>query len=75
MLMPVGVPLVATILVAAALWLRGTRRWAGIVAWVITGLLACFNLLALASIGMFVVPVTAGLVIACASRSKGREGR
>ena len=73
-LLPVGVPLAATVLVGIALWLRGTRQWAGIAAWVITGLLACFNLLALASIGMFVVPVTAGLVVACASRSGRPKG-
>jgi hypothetical protein len=59
-----GVPLLASVLVGCALWLRSRR---GVVpsAWTLTGLLAGFNLLAMASIGLFVLPVTAALIIAC----------
>ena len=65
-LLIVAVPLLVTVLVACALWIRGSRRGAGLVAWTLTGLLACFNLLAMLSIGVFIVPVTACLVVACA---------
>ncbi|MFE9693567.1 hypothetical protein [Micromonospora sp. NPDC005806] len=56
-----GVPLLATVLVGCALWLRSMPS-----AWALTGLLAGFNLLALASIGLFALPVTAALLVACA---------
>jgi hypothetical protein len=59
-----AVPLLATVLVGCALWLRA-RRGAMPFAWTLTGLLAVFNLLAMLSIGLFVLPVTAALVIAC----------
>jgi uncharacterized protein involved in response to NO len=73
-LVVVGIPLVCTLLVGAALWRRAGRPGAGVAAWVVTGLLAGFNVLALASIGIFVVPVTAGLAVACA-RHQGRVVR
>jgi hypothetical protein len=57
-----------TVLVALALWIRGPRRGPGLVAWMLVGLLACFNLLAMLTIGIFIVPVTALLVVACALR-------
>jgi hypothetical protein len=59
-----GVPLLATVLVGCALWLR-SRRGAVPIAWTLTGLLAVFNLLAMMSIGLFVLPVTAALIVAC----------
>ena len=58
------VPLVVSVLVGLALWL-GSRPRAVKLAWTLTGLLVVFNLLALMSIGLFVVPVTAALVVAC----------
>lgn len=48
--------------------------WRGAIrAWTLTGLLAGFNLLAMLSIGVFLLPVTAAVIVACAmcrSRSK-----
>ena len=61
-----AVPLVATLLVGCALWLH-SRRGALLIAWTVTGLLAAFTLLALLSIGLFVLPVTAALIVACAA--------
>lgn len=65
------VPLLATVLVASALLLRN-RRGALAAAWAVTGLLAVFNLLAMLTIGGLVVPVTAALLVACASASGSR---
>jgi hypothetical protein len=59
-----GVPLLATVLVACALRLRSLRG-AVAFAWTLTGVLAAFNLLAMLSIGVFVLPVTAALIVAC----------
>jgi hypothetical protein len=69
-LLVVGVPLLATAMVGGALWRRGPRKGAGVFAWTIAGLLVVFNVLALASIGMFVIPVTACLVVACAGHER-----
>lgn len=65
-LLVVGVPLFATIIVVLALLHRRSRAGAGPIAWTVTGLLAGFNLLAMLSIGPLIVPVTACLVVACA---------
>jgi hypothetical protein len=62
----ISVPLLATVLVGSALRLR-SRRGALPFAWSVTGLLAAFNLLAMASIGLFILPVTAALTVACAT--------
>jgi hypothetical protein len=61
-----SVPLLVTLAVGCALW---HRTWRGAVAfgWTLTGLLAVFNLLAMLSIGMFFLPVTAALIVACAT--------
>lgn len=59
------VPLLATLLVTGALLLPG--RGALPVAWALTGLVAVFTLAGLLSIGLFVLPVTAALVLACAT--------
>jgi len=61
-------PLLATGLVACALLLRG-RRGAIPFAWTLTALLGMFNLLGMLTIGIFVVPVTVALAVACASAS------
>ena len=66
-----ALPLLVTVLVGCALLLRG-RRGAMPVAWALTALLAVFNVLGMLSIGVFVVPVTAALVVACASGSRPR---
>jgi hypothetical protein len=76
-----GVPLLATTMVGGALWRRGARRPAGVFAWTITGLLAGFGVLALMSIGAFIIPVSIGLAAACGghrrrrARDAGRPGR
>jgi hypothetical protein len=59
------IPLLVTVVVAVALSLR-PRRGALPVAWTFTGLLGAFNLVAMLSIGIFIIPVTAALIIACA---------
>jgi hypothetical protein len=59
-----AVPLLVTLAVGFALW-QGSRR-ALPIAWTLTGLLAAGNLVAMLSVGVFVLPVTAALVIACA---------
>lgn len=61
-----GLPLVVALLVGGALCVRSAR--AGItMAWAITGVLVVFNVLALLSIGIFVIPVTGALVVACSN--------
>lgn len=60
-----AVPLACALLVGTVLWRRAGKRGAGPVAWTVTALLGGFNLLALLSIGVFVLPVTAALAIAC----------
>ena len=74
-LLVVGVPLVATAMVGGALWRRGPRQGAGALAWTIAGLLVVFNVLALASIGLFVIPVTACLIAACAGHERKRASQ
>lgn len=73
-LIVVGVPLLVTILVGVALWIRGRRRGAGPVAWTFTILLAGFNVLAMLSIGLLIIPITACLALACAIHHAGRPG-
>ncbi|HEX6876439.1 MAG TPA: hypothetical protein VF165_12325 [Nocardioidaceae bacterium] len=68
-----ALPVVATVLVTFALLVR-SQPGAMAAAWVLTVLLAGFNLLAMLSIGVFVVPVTAALVVACASASGAKVG-
>jgi len=63
----ISVPLLVTLAVGIALWL-GSRRGAIPAAWVLTGLLAAFNLVAMLTIGIFVLPVTVALVIAVSMR-------
>jgi hypothetical protein len=60
-----AVPLLVTLAVGCAL-LLGSHRGALPVAWTLTGLLAAGNLLAMMSVGVFVLPVTTALVLACA---------
>lgn len=69
-----GAPLAAAVLTGYALWRRAARPGAGVVAWIITGLLACFNFLALLTIGVVVIPVTVALVVACATHGSKPRG-
>jgi hypothetical protein len=61
------VPLLVTLAVGSALW-QGARRGAVTVAWTFAGLQAAFNVVSMASIGVFFLPVTAALLVACAVR-------
>jgi hypothetical protein len=64
-----ALPLLATLGVAGALLLPSRARpWAAAAAWTITGLLAALTLVSMLTIGIFVLPVTAALVVACARR-------
>jgi hypothetical protein len=67
-LIPVAVPALASLVVAAALWLRRARgsQVGGTVAWSANGVLAAFALFSIASIGVFIVPVV--LLLAWATR-------
>jgi hypothetical protein len=73
-LLVAGAPLVAAVAAGCALWLRAGRRGAGVVAWTIAGLLGCVNLLAMLSIGVFVLPVTIALLVACGTHGGERHG-
>lgn len=66
-LVPVAVPAVISVAVWLALWRKCSRGGpvGGAVAWTGVSILAVFCLIALASIGMFVVPVA--LLLACAA--------
>jgi hypothetical protein len=73
-LLAAGAPLAAAAVAGCGLWRRAGRPGAGVLAWTVTGLLACFNVLAIATIGVFVVPVTVALFAACATHG-GRPHR
>jgi hypothetical protein len=66
----VCIPLAVT--AAVALLLRIGVRPARVAAWVLVGLLGAFTVLGLMSIGLFILPVTVALVVACASASQHR---
>lgn len=69
-LIMLAVPLAATLLVALALLTR--RRWALWIACVTTAVLALGNLAAMLTVGIFVLPVTAALVVGCLLGFLGR---
>ena len=73
-LLVAGAPLAAAVVTGYGLWRRAGRPGAGVPAWTVTGLLACFNVLAMATIGMFVVPVTVALFAACAAHGRRPHG-
>ena len=66
-LLVVAVPLLATLVVAWAL-ARGRRR----LGWVVTSAFGFLTFLALMSIGVFFVPVTVALIVACAGTPRHR---
>ena len=68
------VPLLVTMIVGSALWLQWRGAAVLAFAWSTTMLLALLNALAMLSIGVFLLPVTAALVGACAT-SRSRRGR
>jgi hypothetical protein len=61
-----AVPFVVTVLVGWALLLRAHRGGLP-VAWTLTGLVAGLTFLSMPSIGLFIIPITVSLVVACAS--------
>ncbi|MCW2795929.1 MAG: hypothetical protein JWM79_1426 [Nocardioides sp.] len=63
-LIALALPLAITVVVGTLLMLS-RRPWALISAGSLTAVLAFVNLLAMLTIGIFIVPVTAALVIAC----------
>ena len=69
-LVVVALPLLATLVVAWALG-RGRRR----LGWVVTSVLGVLTVLALLSIGIFFLPTTLALVVACASTPLTRQSR
>lgn len=69
-----AVPLLVTLAVGVAAWLR-TRRAAMPAAWALTGLLAAFNLLTMASVGLFILPVTVALIVVCCACWSGSDQR
>jgi hypothetical protein len=66
-LIVVGIPLVVTLLVGTALAFRRRR-----IGWVLTSILGFFTLLAMLSIGIFILPTTLALVVACAATERRR---
>ena len=76
-LVPVGFPLVATVVVSGALWRRRRRArpGPGPLACVVTGLVWLLVLAGMLSIGIFVAPVLVLLVIACADATSPRPVR
>jgi hypothetical protein len=63
-----SVPLILTLAVGVALRLYAKRR-AMAVAWILAVLLALFNLTAMMSIGLYIIPVTICLLYACSRYS------
>ena len=67
-LAPVSAPLLAVGAVTFSLWHRRRReqRGAGTLAWTVVALLGGFTLLAMLSIGVFILPVVVLVAVACA---------
>jgi hypothetical protein len=65
-------PLAAAVVIACALWRRIGEEGAGPVAWTAIAALICFNVLAMLSIGLFVVPATLALLVACTHHGQTR---
>ncbi len=72
-LAPVGIPLLAVIVVAFASWYGGKHgnraaRW---LAWTVTALAGCVAVVGMLSIGPFILPVPVLLGVVCARSSAG----
>jgi hypothetical protein len=65
------VPLLVTLAVSAALLWQRARRGAMAVAWTLSGLLAAYNIAALKTMGLFLIPITVALLYACSRCSPG----
>jgi len=73
-LLVAAAPLAAALVIWYALWGRRGRQGAGVLAWVVTALLIGFNVLAMLSIGVFLIPVTLALVVACSTHGDKPAG-
>jgi len=73
-LIAASAPLVAALLIGGLLWQRAERAGAGVLAWTVVGLLGGFNGLAMASIGVFVLPVTVALIVGCGTHGRHPQG-
>ncbi len=73
-LIPVSIPLVVACGVAGVLIRRRARGLprAGMAAWLLSWLLGAFSLVAMMSIGVFVLPVVVALLVACATADRAR---
>lgn len=58
-------PLAAAVVIGWALWRRAGREGAGVLAWIVTGLLTGLTVLGMLSVGVLVLPATVALVVAC----------
>jgi hypothetical protein len=67
-------PLTAAVLIAWALLRRAGREGAGVLAWIVAGLLIGFTLLGMLTVGVFVLPATIALVVACISHGLPPRG-
>jgi hypothetical protein len=68
----VSIPLVVVVLVALLVFLRDPLRGTNPLAWVVLGLLGAFNLLAMLSVGVFILPITGCLLAVCMIRTHRR---
>jgi hypothetical protein len=60
-----AVPLAAAVVIGCALCRRAGREGAGVLAWIVAGLLIGFTVLGMLSVGVFVLPATIALFVAC----------
>jgi hypothetical protein len=70
-LIPLVVPLGVAVIVTLLLAIRRSDSGPGVIAWGVVGLLAAGTVLAMMTIGIFVLPVTGSLIAACAIRQAG----
>jgi hypothetical protein len=63
-----GAPALVTLAVATAVWFRAAPPGAGSFAWTFSGVLAVFNIAAMLSVGVLILPVTGCLELACMLR-------
>jgi hypothetical protein len=76
-LVPVSLPLLAVAVVVSSLWFRAKRArpGAGVLAWIVTGLLGVLTLVGMLSIGPFILPAAVLAGAACATTPTGRGWR
>jgi hypothetical protein len=70
----VALPLLITITVWTIFWLRTSAGVLG-AAWTVAGLLALVSMVGMLTIGPFILPVAAALLITCGIRTSGQGAR